>query len=578
MSRFISARVLASTGWRAYERSLSRLLPLLGFEHVSLIGRSGDGGADVLASRGGKRWLFQVKRYSEPVGPEVLERTLEACASYEATVPAVVSRKGFTRAALEKRNQLAQQGINIQLWDDLTLERRVNDASGSAPVDTNEFKLREYQVTACDAVMGNIERAGVASSLVVLATGLGKTSVAGEVIRRISALKPSARILILAHTNELVYQLERSLWPFLRADQVTCICNGVEKPTWSDIERFDVVVASRDTLANTLASGAEAGSFDLIVVDECHHLETDVYDNLLESLGVGAAGGPHLLGLTATPWRPDGSRLQRWFDSPVVSMDLVRGLRSGFLSNVEYRMFTDNINWEGLHSVRGDKLSPRGINRTFFITEWDDAVIDRLRETWSEMPNPRAVVFCGTVSHAERIATQIRSLGFASAAALYSKGSDGRMMSVVDRNRVLWDFAEGRTGVLCAVDVLNEGVDVPDVNIVVFQRVTHSRRIFVQQLGRGLRLAPGKTKVVVLDFVSDIRRFAAGLDLQRAISAPALEGERHVRINSTVRFERAGHLDGESESFLREWLGDLGEAEEVGEDVSLLRFPPEWSH
>ena len=89
-------------------------------------------------------------------------------------------------------------------------------------------------------------------------------------------------------------------------------------------------------------------------------------------------------------------------------------------------------------------------------------------------------------------------------------------MNPVERNRLLWDFADGRIGILCAMDVLNEGVDVPDVNLVVFQRVTHSRRIFVQQLGRGLRLAEGKDKVIVLDFVSDVRRFAAGLELQRA--------------------------------------------------------------
>ena len=78
--------------------------------------------------------------------------------------------------------------------------------------------------------------------------------------------------------------------------------------------------------------------------------------------------------------------------------------------------------------------------------------------------------------------------------------------------------------VVCAVDIFNEGVDVPDVNIIVFQRVTHSRRIFIQQLGRGLRLAPGKEKVIVLDFVSDIRRFAAGLDLKDKLEAAAMAG------------------------------------------------------
>jgi superfamily II DNA/RNA helicase len=141
---------------------------------------------------------------------------------------------------------------------------------------------------------------------------------------------------------------------------------------------------------------------------------------------------------------------------------------------------------------------------------------------------------------------------------------------------LLWDFADGRIGILCAVDVLNEGVDVPDVNLVVFQRVTHSRRIFVQQLGRGLRLAPGKTRVIVLDFVSDVRRFAAGLELQRALDegGPAPGSPVTVNLPSKVTFHRANTDDLDGASFLREWLGELGEVEEAGEDVSVMRFPP----
>src|SRR6188472_131393 len=92
-----------------------------------------------------------------------------------------------------------------------------------------------------------------------------------------------------------------------------------------------------------------------------------------------------------------------------------------------------------------------------------------------------------------------------------------------DRQQRLLDFRAGRVPILAAVDVLNEGVDVPDVNVLVFARVTHSRRIFVQQLGRGLRLREGKDKVVALDFVSDIRRIAALLNLRRSLKAEEIE-------------------------------------------------------
>jgi ERCC4-related helicase len=174
------------------------------------------------------------------------------------------------------------------------------------------------------------------------------------------------------------------------------------------------------------------------------------------------------------------------------------------------------------------------------------------------------------------MAAGINALGFTRAMPIYSRGSDGKVMTPVERNRLLWDFADGKVGILCAVDVLNEGVDVPNVNLVVFQRVTHSRRIFVQQLGRGLRLAPGKHTVLVLDFVSDVRRFAAGLELQKSLDedGPAPGNQVRLSLGSKVTFRHANSEDTEGASFLREWLGDLEEIELAGDDVSLLRYPP----
>lgn len=151
-------------------------------------------------------------------------------------------------------------------------------------------------------------------------------------------------------------------------------------------------------------------------------------------------------------------------------------------------------------------------------------------------------------------------------------------MAPYERNRVLSDFHDGAVDVVCAVDIFNEGVDVPDVNIIVFQRVTHSRRIFIQQLGRGLRLSPGKDKVIVLDFVSDIRRFAAGIDLKDKLEDSQQSrdgGSIRVRLPNSVKFKRVGQEnDQETESFLRQWLEDVAAVEAAGEDASILKFPP----
>jgi len=140
-----------------------------------------------------------------------------------------------------------------------------------------------------------------------------------------------------------------------------------------------------------------------------------------------------------------------------------------------------------------------------------------------------------------------------------------------ERNLLLSDFHDGRIGVMCVVDIFNEGVDVPDVNIIVFQRVTHSRTIFIQQLGRGLRIKKGKEKVIVLDFVSDIRRVAAGLELQAGLES----SPRYVRLGKPVKFMRGNEEDLESESFFKEWMQDVAAIESSGENDHVLKFPPE---
>ncbi|MFF9200813.1 DEAD/DEAH box helicase family protein [Streptomyces sp. NPDC014986] len=569
---------LSGTGWQALERTVQRLLIARGYTGVQLAGASGDGGADVIATLRGRRWLFQVKRWRVPVGSEVIAETVAACRRYDADVPVVVSLSGFDAKASAQQAQLMASGLPLQLWDRRTLIRQAARVP-EEPLSQREpdrYQLRSYQAVAVDSMMGELIN-GSRSALVVLATGLGKTFVAAEFYRRFTLRRPGVKTLVLAHRNELVYQLERSFWPMLPTSRATGVWNGNERPTSSVLADLDIVFACVDSVASALSSGGTLNDYGLVIVDECHHLGTSMYNTVLEELSAGN-GGAFLVGMTATPWRPDGKTLHQWFDFPVADVDMVRGLQEGYLAHVDYRMYTDNIDWDSLASGvsrTAPVLTPRGINRTLFIDEWDDAVAERLSEAWREQANPRGIVFCGTIDHAERMAGRINALGFTSAQVIASRTSAGKAVDAATRNRILWDFADGRTGVLCAVDVLNEGVDVPDVNIVVFQRVTHSRRIFVQQLGRGLRLAPDKDRVIVLDFVSDIRRFAAGLELQDSLRTQTGRRDPRVQIGSEVTFMRANSQDRLGAEFLREWLGDLEAVENAGEDVHILRYPPE---
>lgn len=575
---FLSDSILSATSWQAFERVVMRLLLHSGYEHLQLVGGSGDEGADVIATKFGRRWLFQVKRWAGNVGPSVVARTIHACQAYSADIPVVVSRTAFAPAAYEQQIRLAQEGIPVQLWDRAKLLRLAGNLRDRSVADDapEQWALRDYQKSAVDRVMGTWLDQPDSSALIVLATGLGKTRVGAEVFRRIEGNRPAARVLVLAHRNELVYQLERAFWPFLRPSQSTAVWNGFERPDAEVVRSASAIFACVDSVFSADRAGAELPSFDLVVVDECHHLGTSMYEAVLDSIGIGTAGGPFLLGLTATPWRPGGEGLDHRFpEGPSISVDLVEGLRQGFLANVDYRMYTDNVDWDALGDLHGGRFSPRGINRTLFIQEWDDAVVDRMREAWREIESPKAIVFCGTVAHAERMAARINAMGFTHAAAICSRSSNGVPMSIVERSRRLWDFSEGKIGVLCAVDVLNEGIDVPDVNLVVFQRVTHSRRIFVQQLGRGLRLSPGKEQVIVLDFVSDVRRFAAGMEIERGLGPRARPTDRtEVRLGSRIRFLRANEEDLPGATFIREWLSDMQAVQDAGEDASVLRFPP----
>jgi superfamily II DNA or RNA helicase len=553
--------------WRGFERIVVRLLSCQGFDDARLVGQTSDKGADVLAHRAGKRWLFQVKHWRQRIGLPVLDRTLEAMRTYRADVPAIVALTGFDERAREHQRRLQLDGIPMQLWSAAELTARWNGLGDVPLVESRGFTLRAYQENAVQAALSALRTSSDPRALLVLATGLGKTTIAAEVFRRVVKLQPT-RALVLAHTNELIAQLERAFWPFLHKNQATYLWNGQERPPLVRLGPADAVFATVQTAVHQPELIGD--TFRLLVVDECHHAGSEQYSSLIAHSGAGRPGGPALLGMTATPWRADDIEIGDEFGPPVVTIDLVTGMQEGFLANVDYRIYTDNIDWSRLKRLGDDRLTPRQVNELMFIKEWDDGVISELASVWTSVPNPRAIIFCSTIDHALTFRDRVNARGFCACEAIFS-GSARARMERYERSLVLADFADGRIQAICAVDIFNEGVDVPDVNILVFQRVTHSRRIFIQQLGRGLRLAPDKEGVIVLDFVSDIRRFAAGLDLKDRLRE---RRTAHVKLNNTVGFRRVGGADETSEGFLREWLEDVAAVERAQEDASVLRFPP----
>ncbi|MBA2740823.1 MAG: hypothetical protein H0U46_02295 [Actinobacteria bacterium] len=252
---------------------------------------------------------------------------------------------------------------------------------------------------------------------------------------------------------------------------------------------------------------------------------------------------------------------------PVFKMGIAEGMAEGFLSQVDYRLFIDKIDWDVVRETSEYGLTLSDLNHRLFLPQRDQAVIDGLHEAWGCTRSPRAVVFCRSINHAEEFAQLLRESGWRRAECVNSRQSRR------ERNILMSEFRDGRVPIVTTVDLLNEGVDVPDVNIIGFLRVTHSRRIFVQQLGRGLRLRDGKERVTVLDYVSDIRRIKATLDLKRALEQlPDDEIERVLLHGSEITFSNP-----QIGSFLEEWLKDAASLEDEDEEVR-LEFPaiPGW--
>lgn len=380
--------------------------------------------------------------------------------------------------------------------------------------------------------------------------------VGGEVIRRHLANDSTARILVVAHMKELVEQLERALWRHLDKSVPTQVLTGDTNPT----EFEGVTVATVDSVLGLLRTGWRPS---LIMIDETHHVgETGMFAQMLN-----LCDKAQQFGVTATPWRGDKFDITARFGQPSFSLGIAEGMAAGYLAKVDYRMFVDNLDWDFVRHVSEHGYSIKELNKALFLPQRDEEIVDQFREAWREIPDPRAILFCQTIEHAERMATLLAGSDQSWRRAAYLHSGLSRQQ----RQILLNAFRLGRVPIITCVDVFNEGVDVPDVNLIAFLRVTHSRRIFVQQLGRGLRLREGKDSLKVLDFVTDVRRVAAGLDLKRSLAAirsgDLEELSLPLPVDSRITFsdETAGSL-------LDYWIHDAADLETAADEVR-LQFP-----
>jgi superfamily II DNA or RNA helicase len=314
--------------------------------------------------------------------------------------------------------------------------------------------------------------------------------VAATFIRWLYQNNPNINVLILANTKSLIEQFDRAIWSNLPKWAATHLVYDSEKPTF-----LEGVTLSTFQSFHDFRKKSGDFNYDVVIIDEAHHAPADTYLGVIKKLEPR-----FLLGLTATPFRKDERDVTEIFGRPLVYCSVYKALQKGYLAKVDYHLHNDNIDedWITQNSKKGHTI--KQLNKKIFLPERDETICEKIFKTWTEKKLERGIIFCNSSEHAERIENLLKANFQLPVWSLTTRVKDSR-----ERAKRLREFRTGKCSILTCYDMLNEGVDVPDVEFIVFLRVTHSRVYFLQQLGRGLRYKEGKT-LLVHDFVADIRR------------------------------------------------------------------------
>ncbi|HEY3548330.1 MAG TPA: DUF3427 domain-containing protein [Propionicimonas sp.] len=434
---------------------------------------------------------------------------------------AYVGSSNLSRAALldgvEWNVRLSQAGTPSLLqkfratfetyWNDPSFESydpdrdgdRLDDALGHADaasrgivVDLSGLDVRPYafQQAILDAVAAERLVHGRHRNLVVAATGTGKTVIAALDYLRLCAGNDRPTLLFVAHRREILEQSLRTYREVLKDASFGELWFGDRRP-----ERGKHVFASIQSIQSHGARNIPADAFDIVVIDEFHHAQAPTYRRLIEHLTP-----VELLGLTATPERTDGLDVRAFFDGRTAAeLRLWDALENDLLTPFHYFGVADNVDLAGIKWTRG-RYDEAALSNVYTGNDARAAlVIRQVRDKIADLGGMRALGFCVGVAHARYMAQVFADAGIP-ARALSGETSPHERKAALDALR------SGAIKVLFAADLLNEGVDLPDVDTVLFLRPTESATIFLQQLGRGLRRTATKPVLTALDFVGHHRK------------------------------------------------------------------------
>ncbi|WP_329086638.1 MULTISPECIES: DUF3427 domain-containing protein [unclassified Streptosporangium] len=460
--------------------------------------------------------------------------------------------------------------------DGARLTEALRREGGSTPAElpleiaTLDVLPRWYQAEALEELEAEREVHGRTHNLVVMATGTGKTVVAALDYRRLAAAGKADSVLFVAHRESILNQSRATFRQTLRDGEF-----GEKLVAGNQPKKWRHVFASIQSLANINLDELDPTRFDMVIVDEFHHAEAPTYRRLLEHLQPR-----YLLGLTATPERTDGINVGAFFDGRIAyELRLWQALEQQLLAPFHYFGIHDEVSLADVAWRRGhydekalSNLYTGNHARVRLILQ---AVQDKIAHP-GEM---RALGFCVSVQHARFMADQFAKHGIPSLAVTGETSRD-------ERRHAVQRLRKREVNILFTVDLFNEGVDIPEVETVLFLRPTESATVFLQQLGRGLRRDPDKTCLTALDFVGHQRaefRFDLRLSaltgvprrkLPGALANPTLPAGCHLQLDNVVT-EMV--LDNVRRALRLSWNDLIAELRSMPE-ISLAEFLAETGH
>lgn len=404
---------------------------------------------------------------------------------FEATFESYWNDEEFTtfKGEAEEDRKRLKNSLNKEAKTDLD-----NDIIFSLDIHPYYYQKEILEKLKAERTLYNRNK-----NLLVAATGTGKTVIAAfdykDFIK--GHKRESNRLLFIAHREEILKQSRDTFRAILKDNNFGDLYVGGTVP-----ESIDHLFMSIQSFNSARLYEKTTPSFyDFIIVDEFHHAEAPSYQKLLDYYEPKI-----LLGLTATPERMDGKNvLERFDDRIAAEMRLPEAIDRKLLAPFQYFAVSDMIDLSNLKWTRGgyDKAELENVYTSNDIRV--NGVISSLYKYVTDIKEVIGLGFCVSVEHAKYMAERFNKHGIPSMAVLGERSTE-------DRNSAKRKLVDGEVKFLFTVDLYNEGVDIPEVNTVLFLRPTESLTVFLQQLGRGLRLSDGKECLTVLDYVGQAHR------------------------------------------------------------------------